>query len=41
MKTPGIVNVYVSDVIAIDDKNTKEVMQEIQQWIDKKLIHVE
>jgi 1-acyl-sn-glycerol-3-phosphate acyltransferase len=37
IKTPGTVNVYVSDVITIDDKNTKEVMQNIQQWIGSKL----
>lgn len=37
MKTPGTVNVYVSDPISINEKNTKEVMQDIQQWIEEKL----
>jgi 1-acyl-sn-glycerol-3-phosphate acyltransferase len=36
-KTPGTVTVYVSDVITTDDKNTKEVMQNIQQWIETKI----
>ena len=36
-KTPGTVKVYVSDVITVDDKNTKEVMRNIQQWIEEKL----
>jgi hypothetical protein len=37
VKTPGTVTVYVSDIITVDDKNTKEVMQNIQQWIEDKL----
>jgi len=36
-KTPGTVTVYISDVITVDDKNTKEIMQDIQQWIEEKL----
>lgn len=37
LKQPGTVNVTVSDVIHVEDKNTKEVMTQIQQWIGSTL----
>lgn len=37
LKNPGTVNVYVGDVISVGDKNTKQVMQDIHQWIDEVL----
>jgi 1-acyl-sn-glycerol-3-phosphate acyltransferase len=36
LKTPGTVIVNVSDAVYIGDKNTKEVMQDIKQWMENK-----
>jgi len=38
LKTPGKVVVYISSAINVDDKNTKEVMLDIQRWMASKVI---
>lgn len=34
VKTPGTVTVHVSDALHVGDKNTKQVMQDVKQWIE-------
>ncbi|MGS2718382.1 lysophospholipid acyltransferase family protein [Eionea flava] len=36
VKTPGTVTVHVSDALHVEDKNTKQVMQDIKQWIEER-----
>ncbi len=35
LKYPGTINITISEPIDIADKNTKQVMQEVKQWIEK------
>lgn len=37
LKTPGIVQVTVSEPVDVAEKNTKELMRDIQQWIKGEL----